>query len=188
MFCEALTFLRDQLSTYLCLKASGSDQEVSFTISQGHGSEAKQICLKENAVTLLMTNFEEERTFKSGSSSNQSQIHSPISLNLQVLFVPNFESYEKSLKHLSLIINFFQSHTVFNHQNSPALDPGIATLNMELLNLSNSDQRSLWGILGRSYIPSALYKVRMITIYGDEIINIDSQIKTIQTLTLKNTR
>jgi hypothetical protein len=53
---------------------------------------------------------------------------------------------------------------VFDRANSPALDPRFERITMEIENLSTAELSNLWGILGSRYLPSVLYRLRMVTI------------------------
>jgi hypothetical protein len=67
------------------------------------------------------------------------------------------------------VVAFFQAHPVFDHQNSPDLDQGIDRLVLELEPLSLTDLSNLGGILGGRYVPSVLYRARMISNHSDSI-------------------
>jgi hypothetical protein len=72
---------------------------------------------------------------------------------------------------------------------SPGLPAGVEKLVLDLNTLSFQDMNNLWGILGSKYLPSVMYKIRMISISEEfsqgnapllhEIIVND---KTVQTL------
>ena len=73
-------------------------------------------------------------------------------------------NYPEALKILSKVVEFFQARPVFDHHNSPSLDRGIHKLVIDIENLSLSDQALLWGSLGGRYLPSVLYRIRMVAI------------------------
>lgn len=95
----------------------------------------------------------------------------PVHLNLLVMFAANFSgsTYNEALKLIGGTIGFFQSRPVFNAQNTPALDPAIERLTMEIENLGTTGLSNLWGILGGRYVPSVLYRLRMITIDAQRV-------------------
>jgi len=95
----------------------------------------------------------------------------PICLNLSVLFAANFSSanYPEALKFISSSIGFFQARPVIDQQNTPDLDARIEKVTLEIQNLSIMELSNLWGILSGKYMPSILYKVRMLTIDSQEI-------------------
>jgi hypothetical protein len=91
----------------------------------------------------------------------------PIYLNLDILFAANYTDYYTSLLLISNVIKFFQFQNVFTPLNSPNLPPGIEELIFDLKTLSLQDLNNLWGILGSKYIPSVVYKMRLIIISDD---------------------
>lgn len=84
--------------------------------------------------------------------------------HLFILITANFNDYNTGLEFISGAIRFFQSKNVFTRQNTPDLDPAIEKLIAELYTLSFEQQNYLWSSLGAKYIPSVMYKVRMIVI------------------------
>lgn len=89
----------------------------------------------------------------------------PIHTNLYLLFAGNFhgKNYTEALKFLSNTISFFQRNPLFTQQNSPELDRRIDRLSLDIENLNIKDLSSLWTVLSGKYLPSVLYKIRMIT-------------------------
>lgn len=188
MIDHATTFLRDQLNQYLKLKANILEDKVGFI--KGDNSEA--VNFEENSVTLMLVNLEEERILRPADRyevtvSNGLRIGgSPeIRLNLFVLFVARFNDYTQSMKLLSLIMQYFQSHFVFDHENSPNLSPDIEKLIVELNTLSFNEQNEIWNALRRTYLPSALYKVRMIVFRDVETLAVESEVDNMQRTLLK---
>ena len=185
MIDHALLCLKDQLRSYLRIKAGETVGEpILSKVVFVEDRDPKEVTLPENALTVLLVNLEEERLFRAGSvqanplaQGNQSTNSPLLCINLFVLFVPHYKDYIQTLKSLSLVIQFFQSHRVFDQNNSPSLDPGIEKLTLELVNLPLNEQRDLWTGLGLSYMPSVLYKVRMVVFADDEAIDPTPEIK-----------
>lgn len=90
----------------------------------------------------------------------------PVHLNLMLMAAANFggSNYAESLKLIAHTVAFFQSRPVFDQQNSPELDRRIERLVVELEDLPTTDLSNLWGILGGHYLPSVLYRVRLLSI------------------------
>ncbi|MEY2883219.1 MAG: hypothetical protein RL490_943 [Pseudomonadota bacterium] len=95
----------------------------------------------------------------------------PLHLNLLLMVAATHGGtrYAEALKLLSATIAFFQSRPVFDHQNSPALDPRVDRIALDLEPMGATESHNLWGILGGRYLPSALYRLRMIVIDPREI-------------------
>jgi hypothetical protein len=73
-------------------------------------------------------------------------------------------NYPEALKFISQTIAFFQGRPVIDHQNTPDLDPRIDKLMLDIENLNAAELSNLWGILRGTYMPSILYRMRMVTI------------------------
>ncbi|MCX6250207.1 MAG: DUF4255 domain-containing protein [Bacteroidetes bacterium] len=123
----------------------------------------------QNMILVSLVKIEEDRISRSPDNYvriDQQVVYRnpPVYLNLDVLFTANFENYRTSLLLLSSIIQFFQYQNVFTPQNSPDLPQGIEELIFDMKTLSLQDLNNLWAILGSKYIPSVLYKMRLIKI------------------------
>ncbi|WMW80501.1 DUF4255 domain-containing protein [Undibacterium cyanobacteriorum] len=97
---------------------------------------------------------------------------SPLYLNLYVMLSANFgaDNYPGALRTLSQAISFFQQQAVFDRQNSPGLDSRIDKLILDMENLKIPDLNNLWSLMGGKYLPSAFYKVRMITVDSRAVV------------------
>jgi hypothetical protein len=95
----------------------------------------------------------------------------PLYLNLYVMIAANFSgaNYAEALKFISNAIAYFQRNPVFDHRNAPDLDSRIEKLILEIENLSIQDLSNLWSILSGKYLPSILYKVRMVVMDREDI-------------------
>jgi hypothetical protein len=141
-------------------------------------------------VTALLINLEEENTLRSAdpyvrvaSDGIRQKVHPEIRINLYVLFVAHFKDYEQSLSYLSRIIQHFQCHRVFNHQNAPELSERIDQLVLELITLPFSEQNEIWGSLRTSYHPSVLYKVKMIVFRDEDAMSVSEVTEASLTVT-----
>ena len=90
----------------------------------------------------------------------------PIHVNLYLMFASYFSggNYQEGLKFISNTIFYLQGQSVFDQRNSPGLDSGIDKLTVEMHNLDITDLSNLWGVLSGKYLPSVLYKVRMVSV------------------------
>ena len=95
----------------------------------------------------------------------------PIHFNLYLMFASYFSgsNYQEGLKFISQTIGFFQGQNVFTQQNSPGLDRGIEKLVMDIYNLDITELSNLWGVLSGKYLPSVLYKVRMVSVSANAV-------------------
>jgi uncharacterized protein DUF4255 len=85
-------------------------------------------------------------------------------LDLMVVFAAHFGglAYTQGLEILSSTVAYFDGRPVLDHQNTANLDPRIDKLVLEIENLSLGDVASLWRMLGGVYVPSVLYRVRIV--------------------------
>jgi hypothetical protein len=121
-------------------------------------------------VSALVVNVEADNTLPQADPFRRSlpngtviPVSPEIRLNVYVLFVARFKQYELGLARLSTIMQYFQNHRVLDHDNSPDLDARFERLAIELVTLSFGEQNQLWGALRTAYLPSVLYRVRLVT-------------------------
>jgi hypothetical protein len=140
---------------------------------------------------LSLVNVEEDRVAKQQENYTVSDISAiykspPLYLNLYVLFAVNKNSslkdYEDSLLWLGHIIQFFQYQQVFTPGTHPNLNEKIQKIIIDLHSLNFEQVNNLWGTLGGKYLPSALYKIRQITIDENAIEAEGGLIKQINTV------
>lgn len=169
MIYEALKCLAVELNEYLKNKhmlASDSEEKVLLS---GIIDQAGQVAIKdENKIILTLVNVEDEPVSKSYSLTNNrtgANIANPVSVNLYILFSAYFSTanYEEALKFLALIISFLQEKSVFTSTNTPSLDANIEKISVEMVNMSTEKLNNLWATLGAKYMPSVLYKLRMLS-------------------------
>lgn len=137
----------------------------------------------QNKIICFLANIEEETTLKAnpGISSFGSSFGlsgGDIYVNLTVVFSAFFtgKNYVEALKFLSGVIYFFQSKSVFNPNNTPGLSNGIDKVVFDMTSLNFNDLNSLFSMVGAKYMPSVIYRVRMLKFTSD---NIDGTIPSI---------
>ncbi len=131
-------------------------------------------------IGMTLINIEEERITKAqgavrlGPGGALGKANPELKLNLFVLFAANSNSDEdKYLDSLDLIdgvIRFFQSKNVFTSENSPSLDSKINRIMLDLHSIPLEQQNYIWGSLGAQYLPSVLYKVRILVVQEEAAI------------------
>lgn len=194
----ALTFLNTQLDNYLRDKLDPTHHSPFIQLANIAWNDADNSASPKDpssSAFITLVNIEEDRISKSPEAftrnNNNSVVYKnpEIYLNLYVLFSVNLSSYAESLKRLSLIIQYFQYKNVFTTLNSSGLPAGVDKLILDLSTLSFQDMNNLWGILGSKYLPSVMYKLRLIKIseefaQGDATLIHEIMVndKTLQTL------
>ncbi len=196
MIHSALDFLVKEINTYLELKNSVVGEKIVLSnVATQEGNWA----IPNNKLGFSIINIEEERVFKEQRSSlvnaqgNTESFNPEIKLNLYIIITANYTSgdtdpsgieYKEGLKQLSYVISFFQEKNVFTHTNSPLLaqiDPAIQKLVVELYSYSFEQLYNFWSVIGAKYLPSILYRIRMITYQGKAITSQLPSIESIET-------
>lgn len=121
-----------------------------------------------------------------GLQTQQLTTSAPAYLNLLVMCAANFSgsNYPEALKFLSSAIAFFQAHQVLDERSAPGLDAGLERLVLSIENLSSSEMHSLWGIHSGHYLPSVLYRVRMISIDGQRVTGREAGVRSVDSAAL----
>jgi hypothetical protein len=76
----------------------------------------------------------------------------------------NHSDHREALVLLSYIVQFFQAKNVFDNQESPQLGEDIEKLVVDLYSLTFEQQNQMWASLGAKYLPSVVYRVRMVIV------------------------
>jgi hypothetical protein len=202
MIHTTLTFLTDILNEYLKVRLSDPDVNRIFLTSVA--TESQGIVIPSSSLGLSLINIEEDRIFKDQQTrkvndSGETQYMNPeLRLNLYILISSNFQDtvaddptddYAEGLKQLSYIISFFQAKNVFTPENTPLLssiDPDIEKLIVELYSYSFEQLYNFWTVVGTKYLPSVLYKVRLLKFQSDEVSAIMPSIDGTQLKGLNN--
>ncbi|MCM0042057.1 MAG: DUF4255 domain-containing protein [Algoriphagus sp.] len=119
----------------------------------------------DNKLCVFLQHLDEERVLRNGSYQAYAGMNPPKHFNLYVMFVANFPdpNYLESLRYLSLVLEFFQGNQFFNRVNLPQLSANVDKLSFEYVNFTFEELNSVWGLLGLKYMPSATYKLKLLT-------------------------
>ncbi len=172
MIQQAVKHILDTLNTHLGdidLEQDGTQRMTLGNIAMVDAFNDASAQDLSNSIVLSVINIEEEKTLKNGSrvplpgpNDNTVLLLPPtINLNIYLLFSSNMNNYERGLLHLSRIIGFFQMQPSF----FVAVDGGgQVKLILDIYSLNFEQLNQVWGIMGGKYIPSVLYKMRLVTI------------------------
>lgn len=173
MIYESLSCLTDEINQYFRNKLKTIEDAVILSgIVNQDGTVAIQ---GENKIVVTLVNVEKEilgagsaPRLNAGVMANQSQA---LNINLYVLFSAYFpgKNYSEGLRFLSFVIAYFQYKNVFNRANTPKLDAGIDKLIFEMAAITPDQLNNIWASLGAKYMPSVIYKMRMLT-FDESII------------------
>jgi len=194
MIDKALKFIADEINIYLKSKLSFPDSTKIVLDNISKLQDNSTGGASTNKIILSLVNIEEDRIYKNPENfirTNDNKVvykNPAIPVNVYCVFAYNHSDndsettnhYEEGLMYISYVIQFFQQRSVFTPQNSPALDPSIEKLIAELHSLSFEQLNHLWAILGGKYVPSVMYKFRLLVIdeelqqlTGELIKNVD---------------
>ncbi len=195
MIHTCLSFLTNELNEYLKLRTGSPNVERVFLTSVA--TEGGGVVIPNKSVGVSLINIEEDRVYKDQKSTiinnqgNVERLNPEIKLNLYVLISANFQNsveedttddYVEGLKQLSWIISFFQAKNVFTPENSPKLadfDPNLTKLVVELYSYSFEQLYNFWSVVGAKYLPSVLYKIRILTFQEREFFDSNIPIEKI---------
>jgi len=169
MIHNVVASIGDRLNEYIKNELSLSEEAVIISsLVDLKGNVNPEI---ENKITIFLINIEEERTAKNGHFQSSPGMNPPSTMNLYLMFsayFPNF-NYMESLRYISLVIEFFQSHNTFATSNTPLLSNSIDKLFVEFSNVGIEDINKLWSNIGTNYVPSVSYKIKHIVFDGNTI-------------------
>lgn len=168
MIDATLGLIAAQLNQHL--QGSGSaaaDRVVLAELPWGHGEAAAE---PTDQVSLFLAGVERDETGQRGpeplATSGLSRVlgHASLRLDLLVLCAANFrpEAYLEALASLSRVVLFLQSKPMMDHHNTPEMDPRLERLTLAIENMNTQELNGLWRIHGGRYVPSVLYRVRVL--------------------------
>lgn len=150
---------------------SNEDLVVLANLAGLDGSVSLEI---ENKIVLTLINIERESVItKAGyavknENNRYFNTNPPLYINLYMLMSALFNNanYGSSLKMLSNAILFFQQKSTFTENNTEGFKDIGQKCTVEIVNIDVQDLNNLWSRFGVRYLPSIIYKIRMLTIDG----------------------
>lgn len=172
----AINHIAEQLNQYLKRSFDlHEDIVVMSNLVELDGTISPQI---NNRIIICLVNVEKDtaprqspRGATDAGARRIQHVH-PLYLNLYLMVAGHFagNNYAEALKFLSTTIGYFQRRPVFDHVSTPDLDSRIERLTLEIENLQFQELSNLWTVIGGKYLPSVLYKIRMIVIDSDDVV------------------
>lgn len=174
MIGKALSFIEDQTNLYFQgLLGPSTEKYASIgNIAKIVENDNNQNDGDSAAVVITLVNIEEDRVSKNPDGIYRNPMgavrrNPDILLNLYILFSVNPPNYITALSRISNVVQCFQSTNYFTKENYPSLDPKIERLHLELYTMNFEQINHLWSTLGGKYLPSVLYKMRLVTIVDE---------------------
>lgn len=171
MIDKALSFLQKELNEYLKLKMGSTTDMVTLTaiIAQNGNLD-----IDAGTLGMMVVNIEEEKQFRSVSpqtiqvGTNYTLVNPELKINVYMMIAANHTSHTEALKLVSNTILFFQGRNTFSNVEYPALDD-VEQLTIDLYTINFEQQNQLWASIGAKYLPSVLYRIRML-IMNDNLV------------------
>ena len=170
MITEALTYISSKINS-VCFTTGSSPMVILGNVAILNDGNTD-----ESDVILSMVNVEEEVLLRNPDNyikRDTSIIYKNPAMHFNITIIfgayqPNQNkmgtNYEESISKIQKIIGFFQRQNVFTKPAFPDLPDGIEKLLFELVNLNMEQLHHLWSMLGGKYIPSVVYKMRLVAI------------------------
>lgn len=98
----------------------------------------------------------------------------PLHLNLYMLLGAYYkpEQIADGLDVLTIAMSYLQGKPLWTAQNSPGLPSSLERLIFEMESCDFHQLSHIWGTIGAKYIPSVLYKTRMVVVDDEAIIQL----------------
>lgn len=163
MIDDAVEFIREELRACLGVSDAQVSAGTPRTLAQhGKRSGAFISVVNVHEETALLNRHEVE-------GSGRSPHGDPQLLTIDLLIAFEFQTYATSLAQLSKTIELFRRKPLFSSgtQGAPDATPFPATLEklaFEMVKLSFEELNHLWSVLGSAYLPSVLYRVRLVKV------------------------
>jgi len=182
MLDRVLDFFSGELNAYFQAKTG----VVGDTVSAGPiVNDSGKYAIQENSIAATIINIEEDAILRDQLAEVRYQqnqhvtLEPKLKLNIYVLFSANYTRYDQALKHLSLVLSYFQSQRVFTSTNFPNLNSAINRLSVEMQTLSYDQLNQIWAYIGGKHLPSVLYRVRLVSIQDESLSNVQPPLTTI---------
>jgi hypothetical protein len=185
MIRTALEFIKKELETYFIEReqdpanyAAGTVVDLRSLMNPDGTSNINPA----THITLMLAGAEEERRegkrpyYQPTDDKQFYKLNPPIELDLCLLFAAHHATYETALRDLSNVAAFFQANPVFDQIKYPSLNASvidpvakpwqlIERLSFTLHNLGFEQMNNLWAMTGAKYLPSLVYKMKMLTVF-----------------------
>ncbi|MEM7185340.1 MAG: DUF4255 domain-containing protein [Bacteroidota bacterium] len=177
MIAEALKFITELLDYELNL-AFGEKREGRVIASNLLSLDGSVMDKVNNKIVVTVINLEQETTRKhitnymNDGGRNYGKVAPPVQFNLYVLISANYDSsdnYLEANRMLSSVIGVFQAHPYFSRGGKIKMEPPLEKLTFEIFNVGINELSHIWSGIGAKYMPSIIYKIRMLSIQEDKV-------------------
>jgi hypothetical protein len=172
MLYEVLNFLKAQLEFYISEGRKSGEPLIQLSNPWSVNDDNHKSSFL-NSISLI--NVEEEKIFKTqeplitqNKNGSFSKREPDLKLNLYILISAYNKQYDDGLKFLSKVVSFFQQRNVFRKGDDDLAGSNfpdkVEKLLVELYTAGFEQQNQIWASLSIGYIPSVIYKVRMVIV------------------------
>lgn len=176
MIQNVLPVIANELNDYLKSRFNSvEDKVVISNIIDQDGSVAVE---GNNKVVITLINVSEESTLRASANNKLMggsflEFAPPVSVNLTIIFSAFFsaKNYLEALRFISGVIYFFQSKPLFTNQNTPGLSTNVDKIHFDMLSMQPQELMNIFSMMGAKYLPSVVYKMKMLTFSQDNIID-----------------
>ena len=178
MFYETLQILKEQLDKFLIDEGLGKIVVLeNIALWESGSTDATKI---EDKVVLTLLKLEEETTLRNTpnfkiKNGKTEYKNPPVHLNLYLLISANCDTYDKSLRSISKVIQFFQGKKIFTSSNTIYNRTNVAfdvldyfKFVLELFTPSFEELNNVWGTLGGRQLPAVIYRIQLIKLERDK--------------------
>jgi hypothetical protein len=178
MIYETLQILKEQLENYFTDIGLGKILILeNISLWESGSEDAGRL---DGKVVMSLLKLEEEATLKNTphfkiQNDKTEYKNPPVHLNLYLLISANCETYDKSLRSISKVIEFFQGKKVFTSANTVYDRTNVSfdvldnfKFILELYTPSFEELNNVWGTFGGRQLPSVIYKIQLIQIEQDK--------------------
>lgn len=170
MIVHTLQFVRNEINS--SLPNNGPKVELGNIARYSDGDEFAPGL--QNKILLSVINVEEDTVVRQVEHFKKADNHilfanPPLFLNLTIMFASTHTSYDSALIAMEAVVLFFQRNAYYAAASSASLQAfnqqqnvNIDKLTFEMVNLSLDRLHQLWSGLGGHYMPSVIYKMRML--------------------------
>ena len=180
MINEALQFLKARLEVFVSEGRANAEPLIVLANPWSSNDSNKNSSFL-NAISLI--NIEEEKIFKSQlpivvkrEDGVFYKKEPDLKLNLYILISAYNKNYEDGLRFISKVVSFFQFNSVFQEKKigerkiPSGLPSNIEKLIIELHTCSFEQQNQIWASLSTGYLPSVIYKVKMLIVESEPLL------------------
>ena len=178
MIYETLQILKEQIEAYFTEVGLGKIVILeNIALWESGSDKATNV---EDKVVMTLLKLEEESTLKNTPNykvleGQTTYKNPPVNLNMFLLISANCDTYDKSLRSISRVIQFFQGKKVFNSSNTVYNRTNVSLdvldyfkFIIELYTPGFEELNHVWGTMGGRQLPSVIYKVQIVQIERDK--------------------